>query len=236
MAEIIADLHIAEAATENDYGTWGFDTAKMALKQSICEYNGVTLADLDTSLVYYGRHLDKFDKIYQDAEALIDKKIEKTQKEGGNLTYVQNNPVAEASNPDSLDLYTGVRSLRLTEDSPVNILHFKFQPDRNWEHGDIFTLNSRSMGARAMIEANMAISYIDGSTEYATQRFSEDGHHALTLVADSAKQATAVFGSISLLAVGNVRPAYLDSVTVVLTRNHDDNAARRDRFPSKIIN
>ena len=68
--------------------------------------------------------------------------------------------------------------------------------------------------------------YNDGTAEYVTLNEGSEGKKSLTLVLDSAKAATTVYGTIHYAPKpGEV--SYLDSISVVRTRGRNDNAAAR---------
>ena len=66
----------------------------------------------------------------------------------------------------------------------------------------------------------------DGTAEYVTLRQGQEGRKQLTLVLDSAKVATNVYGSI-YYAPAKDEIAYLDSISLVRTRTRGDNARAR---------
>lgn len=232
MSKVIADLHVAEAVVETNRAEWDSDSSRMALKQLVCERNGVTLAELDTSLVWYGRHLDKYSVVYENASKLIDKRIARLEENAPAIQQAVT--VKESSNSDSTNVYNGIKFIRISTSMPSETVRFVFKSDRNWERGDKYVLSSKSLGIHGVIEANLAVTYSDGTTEYVSRQFGGTGKHAITLVLDSAKNASVVYGDL------NCPPAreqigYVDSISVIRTRNHDDNQRERLNFPSTLL-
>lgn len=73
----------------------------------------------------------------------------------------------------------------------------------------------------------LAVTYNDGTAEYVTLEQGSEGRKSLTLVLDSAKAATTVYGAIHYAP----RPgeiSYLDSISVVRTRGRNDNVKARE--------
>ncbi len=68
MEDVLFDVHIAESVISENYQEFKTDEEKQKLFESIYNRHGITRAELDTSLFWYGRHLDKLDKIYQRLE------------------------------------------------------------------------------------------------------------------------------------------------------------------------
>ena len=59
MASLLADMEIGESVVESDPSSWRSDSLKMVLRQSIYERHGVTSEEVDSSLAWYGAHVEK---------------------------------------------------------------------------------------------------------------------------------------------------------------------------------
>ena len=82
MAEIMADLHTGEAVVDANGAAYRNDSVKRALMQSICEIHGVTTADLDTSLYWYGNNLPEYVKVYDKTIEILNARIAEVEKSG----------------------------------------------------------------------------------------------------------------------------------------------------------
>lgn len=223
MAEIMADIHTGEAIVEANGASYRTDSTKEALMQSICERHGVTVADLDTSLYWYGNNLPEYIKVYDRTIELLQSRIADAEKTGAKGT---NQPTRETPEGDSVNIWRG-RSLRRNSiGNPSDFISFSYSSERNWERGDRYTLSVRPVNPHSPVFMTLAVSYNDGTAEYVTLNQGSEGRKLLTLVLDSTKVATNLFGSIHYApAEGEI--SYLDSISLVRTRGRDNNVQAR---------
>ena len=64
MAQLMADVHTAEAVVDYNYSSFPTDSTKQALKQSVFAAHGVSSEQVDTSLVWYGNNIEQYIKVY----------------------------------------------------------------------------------------------------------------------------------------------------------------------------
>lgn len=233
MAQLLADIHIGEAVVNSDIQAYATDSQRRALKQSIFIKHGVTNDQVDTSMMWYGRHIDKYHEVYDQTIKILEKRIEQTEKTGALPKLAQQQTVSQDA--DSANMFDHIITRRISPLTASENYDFHFRTDRNWERGDIYRLSTALQGAHGMLTLNLAVMYGDGTTEYLTQEYAGDGMHNLVLVLDSARSAQSVYGSINYVpARGEV--AFMDSVALVRTRNRDDNARRRLAHPALPLN
>lgn len=79
MAAVIADMTLAEAYSNRPERSLLTDSAKRVLRESILKEHGVSNAEFDSTLMWYGRHMDKYSELYKK----VDSQLEKREK---NLT------------------------------------------------------------------------------------------------------------------------------------------------------
>ena len=63
MAQLLADIHTGESVAEQNYGEFCNDSTKRILKQSIYARHGVSEEIVDTSLMWYGHNLERYQKM-----------------------------------------------------------------------------------------------------------------------------------------------------------------------------
>ena len=155
--------------------------------------------------------------------SILEDRIAEAEKAGGKSSNRLNTVSLDG---DSINLWNGPTVVRNTTDLPSEFLTFNFSTDKNWERGDRYTVSARPVNPRTPLFITIAVSYNDGTAEYVTLNQGSEGKKSLTLVLDSAKVATSVYGSIHFSpSKGNV--SYLDSISVVRTRGRNDNVAAR---------
>lgn len=224
MAEIMADIHTGEAVIDANSSTFRQDSIKRAFLQSICLRHNVTTQELDTSLYWYGHNLQEYMKVYDKTIEILESRIADAEKAGGKsdkrMQYY-------SLDGDSVNLWSGEQTIRNSVNNPTDFRTFYFTSDKNWDRGDRYTVTVYPINTRSEVFLAIAVNYNDGTAEYVSLNQNFEGRKAsLTLVLDSVKSATSVYGTIHYSPVkGEI--SYLDSISVVRTRGHNDNVVAR---------
>lgn len=216
MAQLMADINLAESVVENDQRTFPDDSTKQALLQSIYAKHGVTSEEVDSSFSWYGYHIEKYLEVYDRTIEILEDRLEKQEElAGASADGIQE--VSSEMEGDSVDVWPGIRFRRFSATMPSDNITFNLSNDRNWENGDVYTLRSKIMDNRGPLLYTIAVDYSDGKREYLSKSLSGDGWHELTFVLDSAKIAQRVYGSITYESLrGEV--VFIDSITLYRTR------------------
>lgn len=94
MADVLADLTVADQLAMRSVrgdGAFAEDSARKVLRQSIMRRNGVTEAEFDSTLVWYGHHLDDYSKLYTKVEKRLADKQTRINRRAGVRTDNANN-------------------------------------------------------------------------------------------------------------------------------------------------
>lgn len=219
----MADLHTGEAVVDANRSIYRDDSTKKALMQSICLRHGVSTADLDTSLYWYGNNLPEYLEVYDKAIELLNQRIAEVEKSGAKT----NEPIQrDTPEGDSVNIWRGPTVRRNFPGNPSDFISFAYNSEHNWEHGDRYTLTARPLNTRTPLFMTLAVTYNDGTAEYVTLTHGTEGSGRLTLVLDSAKTATNLYGYIHYTP-GKDEISYIDSISLVRTRGRNDNVSAR---------
>lgn len=189
MAEVMADMHIAETVVENNYRNFNTDSAKMLVKQSILAKHGYTLEQLDTSFIWYGANLGTYSEVYDETIAILEDRIAENGAEALRLLNDMKG--------DSLDIWTLPRFLVVTQESPSDFIKFSYNDTTAFGRGDMFTLRAKFTNVSGSPKWTLASDYTDGSFEVLSLQLSGEGWHELTFYPDSLKTPVNVYGSIN---------------------------------------
>lgn len=214
MSALIADMHIAEAVVENNYGDYATDSSRMALKQAVLERHGVTLEQFDTSLVWYGHNIDEYLQVYDDAIALLKER----QASAGSASVL-----AMSIGGDSAEVWPGSRYMVLSDRLPSPMVGFDFKQDDNFEQGDIYTFRIKVLDKpSAKVKWNMAADYADGHFDVLTLNISplQSGWSEVTFVTDSTRMLDRIRGHFEVEADDNAKSdeIWIDSISLVRRR------------------
>lgn len=228
MAELMADVRMADAVITVNPSAYGQDAKKMALKEEIFKKHGITSAQFDTSLVWYGHNIEKFQDINEmTIEILEDRLKEANARAAGE--------VAMTVAGDSVDLWNGYSYYEFTKNLPTQYLAFSYEADPNWEPGDIYTLRSRIVLPGSSAQWNLTTEYEDGAVDIITMVLSqsEPNRQELSLHTDTARVAKRISGWMKIVPFNN-KPAIIDSIS--LTRRRIDQGFPGQRpYQQKLI-
>lgn len=212
MAEILADVRMADAVVTVNIRDYSSVAKKMAVKEAVFKKHGITDEQFDTSMVWYGHNVDKF----QDVNDLAIEILEKRLKDANALAAGE---AAMTVAGDSVDLWNGYPSYVFSKKLPSSYLTFSYDSDQNWERGDIYTLRSHVVLPGSSGQWNLTTEYEDGTVDIITSAISQNelSRQELSLYTDSTRTATRISGWIKIDPFG-YKVAILDSIS--LTRRH----------------
>ena len=223
MADLMADIHIGEAVIDANYSEFMTDSARMLLKQSILAKHGYTTTDLDTSLVWYGGHLDMMQDIYVQTAEILEKRI----SDGG---MAKNSPDgAGLSVSDSVEIWPGNPYYFIRPTYPTSTILYSVTNDDTWKSGDSFTLRT-FLTNNAPARWNIIAEYSDGTIESVSNKFTGSGHQQIVFHTDSTKTANKIFGSIEF-DLNETKAVLADSLSLV--KKPLDNRTYSQRYRQK---
>lgn len=215
MASIMADVHVGEAVVEINRSEYRTDSAKQLLKQSVYAKHGVTSQEVDSSLAWYGRNIERYMDVYDMTIEMLEHRI----IESGNRLAAEN---ALSIAGDSVDVWPGARYITFNDLLPSDMFTFSFGRDPNWERGDLYTWRAKFFNTGGTSMWLMAADYADGSTEYVHSTVDADGWREIKLQTDSTRQPVRIYGYFNAAR----RPGAglrIDSLEMVRKRvNHSD--------------
>ena len=218
MAQIIADLNVADALTETDTRTYATESSRMALKQAIYDKHRVTPEEMDSSLRYYGYNMAKYLEIHERAIAIVERRIADATSRAATTRQEQAPTSIYATEGDSIDLWRGPRLRHFAQNIPSNIIVFSLPTDRNWQSGDLYTLTLRANTASTVpLSLALTAEYSDGSSDYTTAIYTASGRHTLNLPLDPTRSAHTVHGYILAQPAPGTN-LIADSITLVRRR------------------
>lgn len=233
MAALLADIHKGESVVEMQRGIYASDSMKKVVKQSILLKHGITQAQLDTSFAWYGNHIEDYISVYEDVIKSLEDEL-KTAK--GNKSH---SPVFAEG--DSIDIWPMSHTYKLSDKDILQNITFEIPKDNTWENGDNYILQFKLVNSRQKVPQFKSIIYArydDGRVEFRPSTAFNRDWLRVRLVTDSTKMPESVFGSISY-QLGQGENVYLDSVSLVRTRNRKDtyferNGQRTIMFPDTV--
>lgn len=193
MQTVMTDMLLAEAMIGADYKQFKEDAPKEALYQSVFRKHGITQADYDSSLVWYGRNLDIYMKVYERVLADLNKQV-------ADLGDIQAD-AAPVSNRDSVNIWPRRSFMALQPKALFNGTIFDIKPETNYSSGSIFVLGTRIWGlsGKETYAPEVRLSADQGDTIVTvSNRLDKDGYHETVLKTLPTKKVRRVYGYIRL--------------------------------------
>lgn len=211
MQAVQLDMQLAEAMVGIDNKEFPDDAHKEALYQSIFRKHKITQAEYDTSLVWYGGHLDIYMKVCDRVMA----ELAKLQKDLGDVQAA----AAPTTKQDSVDIWPRRTYLTLTPKSLFNGVVFDIKPEVNYSSGSSFVLGMNVWGVDKSMpyKPELRLSVDQGDTIVTVNdKIQHDGYYEMILKSVPTKQVKRVYGHIFMNnADTSYYKVYLDSINLM---------------------
>ena len=221
MAELLADLNVAESAVDMNHGQYTSDSSRQAVKQAVLARYGVSTEMLDTSFMWYGAHIDKLMDIYDHSAEILQDRLDKNDAMAANMA-------ALSVSGDSVDVWSASRRYMFTPRSSSQTVAFSYDADENWEKGDDYTWRVKMIGPSANAMFTIVAAYADGATEVLNTSVNNEGWQETRFFTDSTKTVRRLYGLLSI-----DRPSgaalFLDSMQLVRKRLDRERYSQRYR-------
>jgi len=193
MQNVLTDMMIADAMIGADYTTYANDTTKMALYDAVFRKHNINQAKYDSSLVWYGRNLDIYMKVYDRVLLAVNKQI-------ANLGDIQAD-ATPATGRDSVNIWPRRATLVFSPKSVFNGTTFDLTPDSPYPSGSSFVLGLRVWGLTPEIYnfPEVRISAEQQDTIITVEnKIMADGYYETVLNTLATRQVKRVYGYIRM--------------------------------------
>lgn len=193
MRSMLVDMQIAEEMINMNPQDYGSNEEKTALYQAVFDKYRITEAEYDSSLIWYGRNLDLYMRIYNLALTDVKKRIE-----------IMGDVKPEAistSDEDSINIWMYRDYYEFTPFALSNTIIFDYEPSREYASGSVFILNFDVWGlwAENKQTIDVQICAIQNDTILVTKKTIRDnGNQELILKTLPTRKTKRLYGSIRL--------------------------------------
>lgn len=224
MASLIVDIHKGEAAIDLSNGGMMSDSMRQVVRRSVYEAHGVTEADVDSSYVYYGHHIEDYLEIY-------DMVIEQLHTQLENSEAVTTLTASNSVMGDSVNIWPYAQRIKLGPGAPARLLTWELTRDDSWTDGETFNWGFKVLNSETPVHVRMLADYADGTIEWIDGRSSSDGSWmTMAYTLDTVSKPLRIYG-IAEITGSDKEYVYLDSI--MLTRTHPDSQFKTIRYRYK---
>lgn len=211
MKDVLVDMQLAEAVIGTNYKEYNDAEKKQALFRSVFLKHGITQAEYDSSLVWYGRNLDVYMKVYDVVLAELNQR----KKDLGDIQP----DASPSSNRDSVNVWNRFSYLTFLPQAPYNGVYFDFVPSGGYPAGSAFVLSLDVWGVhRGMTVApEVRLSLEQPDTTVTEMRYiTHDGLSELAVRGKATEKVNRVYGYIRLQKSDDAfYKIYIDSIRLV---------------------
>ena len=219
MEDLLVDIHKAEAVIESNYNIYNNNATKKKLREAVFLRHGVTQEQFDTTLVWYGHHIDKYMEIYDRVAERLRAENEEAKK-----LLAEENSQTMTQPGDSVDVWKQKRFHLFDSRLPSNLLTFDIATDENFRIRDYFELRFKVLMLPELDvkpQVYMPVRHANNDLAYNWVDVVKEGWCTLSVQADSAKSISRVFGYIVLPMQLVPEKMYVDSLTLI-RRHYND--------------
>lgn len=198
--DLIADLQIAEAYMDSHHSKFADNDARQSLKLAVLEKHGVTEEQLDSTLSWYGHHIDKYSELYGKVTA----KLEKDRAKINGITD-------GATSHSSLWPYPSMAMV--SHLSPIPGLRFSIS--QSLDRGDVIEWKM-NLSQNTSLYATLGVEYSDGARSILNRMSGGAKHLSIKLQTDSTRDVKRIFGLLNVTDT-SILPLWADSIALVNT-------------------
>lgn len=197
MVSLMVDMEITEAYVNSQMSSGNKD--RVEIGRQVLAKHGVTPEQLDTTLAWYGRNVDKYSALFDK----VDKEINKRR-----LKYTKT-PETTLKLSDNLWPYTP----HLVMSSFGGYENFTFSfPVTDLAKGNLLKF-SYHLPNPTPLKVTFGVEYTDGSGEATVSNFSTKSKSEMMLQTDTSKTVARIYGILNPKEV-KVFPLYIDSIAL----------------------
>ncbi len=199
MASLVADMELAEGYIQTQHMEGDHREMNSRIIFGILDEHGVTQAEFDSTMAWYGRNVDDYYKL----DGKVRRKLEARRRELEGKGDIADIPVS--------DIWPYGRMVTLSEKSGSMVLPFSISaPDMIPGSSVTWRMRIRN-GADASLM--LGVEYENGVVSYLTRPSSGQQKIEMMLVTDTAKKIRRVFGNLLLRRETDL-PLWLDSISL----------------------
>lgn len=193
MRKVLVDMHLAEAMISMNPQDYVNTEEKKAVFQAVFDKYNLTEAEYDSSLLWYGKNLDLYMRIYNLALSDVKKRIEGM----GDVKP----EAAPNVNQDSVDIWIYPKYYEFSPLALSNTIIFDFKPAGGYASGSAFILGFQVWGISSEVHlpVNLHIRANQNDTTLIIKNtVKNDGYHEILVKTLPTKKVERVYGYIRL--------------------------------------
>ena len=220
MEDLLVDIHKSEAIIEKNYQKYG----SIELRNAVLKKHGVDKALFDSSLMWYGHHLPKYIKIYDNVIARL-----KEEDEAVKVLIAENNSQPLSRPGDSVNIWPKERFYVFEPHIGRSILTFDIPADDNYQEKDIFILKLKfsmlPQRHKQYPHVTLAVKHKNDSIRFISSNIRNNGWATFRVESDSSA-INKIYGNIIVPSRPDWIKTYADSISLTRIRYRKSEITR----------
>lgn len=205
MIDVMVDIHKSEAMLTSSPGTFINDSMKKVLRQSILLKHSMTQEELDSSLSWYGKNIDKYAELYDEVIKRLENQLSSSEKKARD----DGESMAQYLSENNLWEYSPLQYL--SYNSNTDKISFSKDCSGLLDKGDIINWEVRIKNSNCILFMFLAADYDNKTTAFTSKSITNDGKQSISLQTDSMHTVKRLFGYIRAVPK-NKEIIFIDSI------------------------
>lgn len=206
--QVLSDLQLADSYIQYHGGEYSSEENRRAIKLQVLKDNGVSEAEFDRTLDWYGHNIDRYSALYEKVSKELVKRKNRVEGTSSSSEQTDENsiwPYPAMSYISDKGLASGIR----------------FSSTPKLANGDQI-LWSMKLSKVATIEAMLGVEYTDGGLSLLQRTFGGARKVSIKLQTDSTRAVKRLFGVVKVQERLHL-PLWVDSIALVNTPLNAEN-------------
>lgn len=232
MEDLLIDIHKTEAVMAVNPNKYRNSDSKRAMRQAVFMRHNTSQAEFDSSLVWYGAHLDDYMDIYERVIIRLESENEMIKD-----LIAQDNSQTLTRAGDTVDIWKQEKYHIFSADNGSNVMSFNITTDENFKRNDHFLFqffihNMPKSGEPVQIY--LAIRHNNQVIHYNYAEVKRNGWNIVKVQSDSTANLSEIYGYIAMPPRYGRHIMYADSINLI--RIHDKPGMPRNEYQTIDVN
>lgn len=202
MVSLLADMQLAESYADVASGGGNYSSERTRISDGVLAAHGVTQAQLDSTLIWYGKNIDTYHELFTK----VDKELDARRRRLGGGS--PDNPEAEG-----VGLWPYSPHIMISKLGSSDNISFSIPASEDVVKGDVLTWKMR-LNSPSDLKGTMGVEYTDGATSLVNRHLSGSTNVELKLQTDSSRNPVRIFGVIRARNSSSL-PLFADSIALL---------------------
>ena len=212
MVDLLVDIHKTEAVINLNYSQFNTNEKKRGVREAVFMRHNTNKAQFDTSLVWYGNHLDVYMDVYDRVIAQL-KEEDMMIKE----LIAKDDAQILTQTGDTVDIWKQERWYIFNPNKGENILAFSIDKDENFNRKDHFILRFHTINVPQNGKETQAYIAAHHNNQLIHYNYStvKEGWNTIKTQSDSLNNLNEVYGYIAMPPRKDGHIMYIDRIELI---------------------